>query len=700
MDLGTIKSKLEKNMYHNTEEFAADVRLTFSNAMVYNPPANIFHQMAKNLNKIFEMRWGLLGGKLNHGSSKVEPGKSSSGQIKKVTYTRQNPDRTPPFHNMSVTKRSMPSEEKVRVHVDTRQNPSRTPPFHNMSVTKRSVPSEEKVRVHVGASDGEAELSKTVQHCTPKLLAKNSNRGTDSGSRQASGSMNAKQPSSPVGRKCGSCGNLACRCGLPCDSMGRDHRLSNPNASRLDCQAKSLSTSQMSKSDPESDGAVSALDDENFCPSPQLTTPVTDAASGEEWKTSLFDVQLSPKRALRAAMLKSRFADTIWKAQQEKLLDQCTIFKLRACLRGKNLLEKARIEAEIRAAEAATRMRAEIELKQQRKRKREEARIALEKMQRTVEIDPNLKILEELERLTGFSPCTPLLNCKGRSGAFWGVHLRSPLEQLEALIAEEEEAEEGRFFGCYLLTSRSPRYEGHTYIRFTVNPRRRIRQHNGGNSSRCLENEAEASMMVLCIYGFPTNVSAHPFELSWQNPTVSKAGWLLQALNPWEGLSVRSNLHAPCSLSLPGRGLIVQSSADDQQDYTGNISNEAYGCSQVVGEDCTEKFGFMESPVRTPSSNVTTSFDTEVTKDIGLFVSSDDLSVKLGRPAREQSATVVADNDQSLSRSYLRPCGAEVIDLTTLAPLCRRDLCGKKSRVATVYPQIIDLTESTNFIQL
>ncbi|VVA29410.1 PREDICTED: mRNAion factor [Prunus dulcis] len=448
MDLGTIKSKLEKNMYRNTEEFAADVRLTFSNAMVYNPPANIFHQMAKNLNKIFEMRWCLLGGKLNHGSSKVEPGKSLSGQIKKVTYTRQNPDRTPPFHNMSVTKRSMPSEEKVRVHVDTRQNLSRTPPFHNMSVTKRSMPSEEKVRVHFGVSDGEAELSKTVQHCTPKLLAKNSNRGTDSGSRQASGAMNANQPSSPVGRKCGSCGNLACRCGLPCDSMGRDHGLSNPNASRLDCQAKSLSTSQMSKSDPESDGAVSALDDENICPSPQLTTPVTDAASGEEWKTSLFDVQLSPKRALRAAMLKSRFADTIWKAQQEKLLDQggrCDPMKMRqekARLERRQHEEKARIEAEIRAAEAATRMRAEIELKQQRKRKREEARIALEKMQRTVEIDQNLRILEELERLTGFSPSTPLLNCKGRSGAFRGAHLRSPLEQLGLFIKAEYSGDE------------------------------------------------------------------------------------------------------------------------------------------------------------------------------------------------------------------------------------------------------------------
>ncbi|CAL2226529.1 unnamed protein product [Prunus armeniaca] len=108
--------------------------------------------------------------------------------------------------------------------------------------------------------------------------------------------------------------------------------------------------------------------------------------------------------------------------------------------------------------------------------------------------------------------------------------------------------------------------------------------------------------------------------------------------------------------------------ADDQQDDTGKIINEAYGCS-VVAEDCTEQFGFMASPVRMPSSNVTTLFGTEVTKDIDLCGSSDDMSVDLGRPAREQSTAIVADDDQSPSRSYLRPCGAEVIDLTTPAPL-------------------------------
>ncbi|PQP98939.1 structure-specific endonuclease subunit SLX1 [Prunus yedoensis var. nudiflora] len=105
--------------------------------------------------------------------------------------------------------------------------------------------------------------------------------------------------------------------------------------------------------------------------------------------------------------------------------------------------------------------------------------------------------------------------------------------------------------------------------------------------------------------------------------------------------------------------LIVQCSADDQQDDTGKIINEAYGCSQVVGEDCTEQFGFMASPVRTPTSNVTTLFDTEVTKDAGLCGSSDDMNVDLGRPAREQLTVKVADDDQSPSRSYLRSCGAD-----------------------------------------
>ncbi|CAA7037932.1 unnamed protein product [Microthlaspi erraticum] len=80
------------------------------------------------------------------------------------------------------------------------------------------------------------------------------------------------------------------------------------------------------------------------------------------------------------------------------------------------------------------------------------------------------------------------------------------------------------FFACYILTSLSPRHKNHTYIGFTVNPRRRIRQHNGEITSGAYRTKKKRPWeMVLCIYGFPTNVSALQFEWAWQHPRESLA---------------------------------------------------------------------------------------------------------------------------------------------------------------------------------
>lgn len=65
MDLGTIKSRLAQNFYKTPGEFAEDVRLTFRNAMTYNPKGQDVHLMAEQLSAIFEERWVVIESEYN-----------------------------------------------------------------------------------------------------------------------------------------------------------------------------------------------------------------------------------------------------------------------------------------------------------------------------------------------------------------------------------------------------------------------------------------------------------------------------------------------------------------------------------------------------------------------------------------------------------------------------------------------------------
>ncbi|XP_065872342.1 transcription factor GTE7-like [Euphorbia lathyris] len=54
MDLGTVKLKMSKNLYESPMDFAADVRLTFTNAMMYNPKGHEVYSLAEQLLSRFE----------------------------------------------------------------------------------------------------------------------------------------------------------------------------------------------------------------------------------------------------------------------------------------------------------------------------------------------------------------------------------------------------------------------------------------------------------------------------------------------------------------------------------------------------------------------------------------------------------------------------------------------------------------------
>ncbi|XP_042459536.1 transcription factor GTE7-like [Zingiber officinale] len=54
MDLGTVKTKLNKGLYPSPAEFAVDIRLTFNNALMYNPPGHVVHKFAEQYLLQFE----------------------------------------------------------------------------------------------------------------------------------------------------------------------------------------------------------------------------------------------------------------------------------------------------------------------------------------------------------------------------------------------------------------------------------------------------------------------------------------------------------------------------------------------------------------------------------------------------------------------------------------------------------------------
>jgi structure-specific endonuclease subunit SLX1 len=75
---------------------------------------------------------------------------------------------------------------------------------------------------------------------------------------------------------------------------------------------------------------------------------------------------------------------------------------------------------------------------------------------------------------------------------------------------------------CYLLKSLKPGFD-HTYIGYSINRRRRIRQHNGeivGGAKKTLSGRPWK--MHLIVFGFASNLDAYQFEWAWQHPRRSK----------------------------------------------------------------------------------------------------------------------------------------------------------------------------------
>ncbi|KAK8940276.1 Transcription factor GTE8 [Platanthera guangdongensis] len=166
--------------------------------------------------------------------------------------------------------------------------------------------------------------------------------------------------------------------------------------------------------------------------------------------------QVSPDKLYRAALLRSRFADTILKAR-EKTLDQGErrdperLRQEREALERQQREERARLQAEAKAAEDA-RLKAEAEAaaeaKRRREQEREASRLALLQMEKTVEINENSLFLKDLEMLrTAPSDHIPgstvdaNLDCSNQAIDCFRLDGCNPLEQLGLFIKADDDEE-------------------------------------------------------------------------------------------------------------------------------------------------------------------------------------------------------------------------------------------------------------------
>lgn len=458
MDLGTVKAKLDGNMYFDVDEFAADVRLTFANAMKYNPPNNDFHLMAKRLDNIFNQRWKLLEGKWKAESKKFSQDSVSSGKKIDSKNTKEVfCKKSAPCAN-GLSKRPMPLEEKQKLKKELvdllrgnviKKMQNALQKFGLMGLK------EEKVNLNLDKYDDDTllELKRVVraysnlatEKAEPASVKQSGGhlssmetvpKGTDS-STSSTCSVNTKQQANIVACHLQGVDTHALPRNLPTErKLEQDHL----GVAKRGREVTNSFASVSCRTDLNSHGGRGILHEENPCFSPSRSTCASTVTYGEGWDP-LMSIDLSPTKALRAAMLKRRFADTIIKAKQKSLpvdgdkVDLHRMQQERAQLEQQQLEEKTRIEAELKAAEVASQRKAEADLKMQRERQREAARIALQKMERTVEFEDNLKILRDLEKLC--KCCSEAENITGNGDGFTIILGDNPLERLGLCIKED-----------------------------------------------------------------------------------------------------------------------------------------------------------------------------------------------------------------------------------------------------------------------
>ncbi|XP_062191594.1 transcription factor GTE9-like isoform X2 [Phragmites australis] len=530
MDLGTVQKKMKSGMYSTPRDFAADVRLTFSNAMTYNPVNNDFHVMAKALSKTFESGWRLIEKKLPQSDEKLpvrEPTKKNA--TKRDTIGKEYPTEIKPSKKSGSKKYIFQKEDLVDNPVLQPKKRKTSPLVQDAPLIEAAVPtgkkmmtSEQKydlserlqsygalipdhvvefIRSHAAhdCDADEDELELDMDALGDDTLFELQKLLDDYDRVNQSRNLTKEDPHEVESRSQYELINPSVHHegnelfdedvdigenDLPVSTLppvvfeveraDRSSKHSTSSSSSSGSESSSSDSSSSSGSDldfkaPRQNNGVKEnvlpVDQENDLLNtsniPEESTdpiPVSADSEGENAK------QVSPGKQIRAALLRSRFADTILKAR-EKALDQVTKKDPEKLRREREELEKlqreerARLQAEAKAAdnarkraEAAAAAEVAAEAKRQRELEREAARKALQEMEKTVDINEGSLFLKDLEMLgsvtgeqipnsVGVGETSPTHMPEGFGFQLGG----NPLEKLGLYMKNDEEDEEGDF---------------------------------------------------------------------------------------------------------------------------------------------------------------------------------------------------------------------------------------------------------------
>ncbi|KAL9260582.1 Transcription factor GTE8-like protein [Drosera capensis] len=473
MDLGTIKGRMSSGEYSSPMDFAADVRLTFSNALTYNAAGTDVHFMAKVLSEFFEQRWKSIEKKIRANASTQSAPPKADTQTGNQTMNKIPPSKKKRDVSSSkmlredLIKTTMTDVEKVKLSAKLESLLTELPDtiidFLKESSSTAGQNNEDEMEIDIDALSDET-LFKLTKLLDDYLLEKKKKQIRSEPReielcRESGFSNSSMKPSKVNDVVYGSAGIGA----RDPDIVEIDKDMAQKNMSVSSSSGPGSSSDSSNSSGDETEHATSlpilkklkSISGQSERKS--LTKTLSIKMDGDKEGESAPPVmQVSPDKLYRAALLKNRFADTIIKAQ-EKTLEKTDPEKLRLEkeeLEQRQKEAKARLQAEAKAAEVARRKAqalAAAEAKRKRESEREAARLALQKMEKTVEINENSKFMEDLALLSSAPPddLSTLLGSGSPNdgdnsllGSFKFRGTSNPLEQLGLYMKVDEEEEE------------------------------------------------------------------------------------------------------------------------------------------------------------------------------------------------------------------------------------------------------------------